>query len=202
MATYDNTYSRVVSWLKVILPLAALAGLSTLFMVARTIDPAQDIPFADVDIEELTREERIGRPTFSGMTPGGAAFSLSAERARPDPEDPGKIIGEEIRAGIDMPDGTGIEVTAGGGLVDNASRTAGLRGGVMAQTSDGYLMQAQDVTIDFDARRMWSGNEVSVTSPELKLRAGAFEVQGDGTEDRPYVLVFKDKVNLLYEPEQ
>lgn len=202
MATYDNTYSRVVSWLKVILPLAALVGLSTLFMVARTIDPAQDIPFADVDIEELTREQRIGHPTFSGVTSGGAAFSLSAERALPDPENTSRITAEDIRADIDMPSGTGVEVTAGGGVVDSSARTAGLRGEVTAETTEGYRMQARDLTIDFDTMRMWSEDAVTVTAPGLKLKAGAFEVQGDGSEERPYVLVFKDEVNLLYEPQQ
>ncbi len=202
MPTYDNTYSRVVSWLKVILPLAALIGLSTLFMVARTIDPAQDIPFADVDIEELTREQRIGKPTFSGMTSGGAAFSLSAERALPDPENPQRITGEDLRAGIDLPDGGRIELTAGGGVVDNSTRTAGLQGGVTAEMSEGYRMRAEDLTVDFDTLRMWSDEQVFVTAPSLTLEAGAFEVQGDGSDERPYMLVFKDKVDLLYDPQQ
>ena len=34
-----DTHTRVVGWLKVALPLAALAILSTLFLVARRIDP-------------------------------------------------------------------------------------------------------------------------------------------------------------------
>ncbi len=67
MATYDNTYSRVVAWLKILLPLLALAILSTLFLVARTIDPAQNIPYADVDIDELDartadRQAELFRP--------------------------------------------------------------------------------------------------------------------------------------------
>ena len=38
MARADR-HTRVVGWLKVALPLAALAILSTLFLVARRIDP-------------------------------------------------------------------------------------------------------------------------------------------------------------------
>lgn len=201
MAVYDNTYSRVVSWLKVILPLAALIGLSTLFMFARTINPAQDIPFADVDIEELTREQRIGRPTFSGALPGGQAFSLSAERALPDPENPQRITGEEIQAGIDLTDGTGIDVRAGAGVLDNTTRSAALRGGVMVETTQGYLMETEALTLDFDGPRLWTEDPVSLLSPQLELSAGAFELTGDGMAGDSYVLVFKDKVQLLYRPE-
>jgi hypothetical protein len=35
--------------MKIVLPLAALAILSTLFLVSRTIDPTESIPFADID---------------------------------------------------------------------------------------------------------------------------------------------------------
>ena len=52
-----NTYSTVVSWAKIILPLVALGLLSTLFLFSRTPDPNRAIPFAAVDVEELAREQ-------------------------------------------------------------------------------------------------------------------------------------------------
>jgi len=77
----DNTYSRVVAWAKVLLPLLALALLSTLFLVARTVDPAQKLPFADIDVDAIAREQRIGAPKFNGVTKEGTAISLSADSA-------------------------------------------------------------------------------------------------------------------------
>jgi len=85
MAQSFATYSRVVAWLKVIFPLSALALLSTLFLFARSIDPEQSIPFADVDVKELAREPRITAPEFSGMTADGAAITISAATAKTDP---------------------------------------------------------------------------------------------------------------------
>ena len=46
-----DRYSRMVAIFKVLLPLAALAILSTLFLLSRTIDPTTTIPFADQDFE-------------------------------------------------------------------------------------------------------------------------------------------------------
>ncbi len=65
MATYDNTYSRVVAWLKVLLPVIALVLLSTMFLISRTIDPSRAIPFANVDVEGMVRDQRISAPAFS-----------------------------------------------------------------------------------------------------------------------------------------
>ncbi len=195
-----DTYSRVIGWLKVVLPLLALCGLATLFLFARTINPAQNLPFSDVDIDELTQDQRIGRPTFSGVTGGGAAFSLSALQARPDPDSPGTITATDVTARIDLPGGPGIDITADSADVRNADRRAGLRGAVTLRTTDGYDLAARDLNIAYDTMHLWSDNEIAVTGPGLRLNAGRFDMTGDGTADAPYLLVFKDKVKLVYEP--
>jgi lipopolysaccharide export system protein LptC len=63
MAAAIDGYSRLVAWLKIILPLIALGILATLFLVSRTIDPSQTIPYADVDVQDLARNQRVGAPS-------------------------------------------------------------------------------------------------------------------------------------------
>ena len=46
----QKLHSRVVRLATIILPVAALALLSTVFMLARTVDPSDAIPFAEVDV--------------------------------------------------------------------------------------------------------------------------------------------------------
>jgi hypothetical protein len=73
----DNLHSALVAWLKILLPLAALAVLSTLFMVSRSVDPADAIPYAQVDIEDRLRDPRLTDAIFAGMTQDGTAVSWS-----------------------------------------------------------------------------------------------------------------------------
>ncbi|MAQ86060.1 LPS export ABC transporter periplasmic protein LptC [Psychromarinibacter halotolerans] len=202
MRAYDNAYSRIVSWLKVLLPLLALAILSTLFLVARTIDPAQDIPFSDIDIDELMNEPRIGGPTFSGMTEGGAAFSLSADRAVPDPQNTGRLSGSDVRAAIDLPEGIRVDVVSDTAEIDNDARTAGMTGDVKIESSNGLTLESGDLTIDFDALRLWTDSAVTLTAPDMTLDAGHAELVSEGDGSGPYVLVFKGGVKLLYDPKQ
>jgi lipopolysaccharide export system protein LptC len=201
MAAYDNTYSRVVAWLKIILPLLALAILSTLFLVARTIDPAQNLPFADVDIEELTREPRIGRPDFSGVTKDGAAITLSADSVLPDPAQPGRIVGNRVAAGIDLPTGERIDIVATGAVIDTSAKTAGLHGDVTLTSSAGFTLNAKTLNVALETSRIWSDDSIEVDAPQGRITAGRFEMIGDGNSSAPYQLVFKGRVTLVYEPE-
>jgi lipopolysaccharide export system protein LptC len=199
MAVPDNTYSRVVFWAKLVLPLLAVVFLATLFLFARTIDPAQNLPFTEgVDVEALSREQRIGAPTFTGVTEGGAAFRLSAARARPDLTRPGRVTGEELRAAIDLPDGETVDVAAATAVLENDARRAELAGGVQVDSGTGYRLLAEDLTMEMEDMRLSTPNPVELTGPGLQLTAGAFDMTGDGTEADPHVLVFKDKVKLIY----
>ncbi|MCG6903486.1 MAG: hypothetical protein LJE68_12475 [Rhodobacter sp.] len=202
MAVADNTYSRVIAWLKILLPLAALAILSTLFLVARAIVPAQDLPFADVDVDELATQQRIGQPNYSSVTRDGAAISLSAESARPDSENPEKLSGEEIRAGIDLPNGNRINIVAQRMQIDNTLGIARLSDGVVVETSDGYTLRTDTVEISLDATRVEATEPTRVDTPIGQLSADSFRLAAENEGERPYVLVFKGHVKLVYDPNE
>ena len=74
----EHLHSRMVAWLKVILPMAALALLSTLFLFSRNIDPTTTIPFTTIPLEERARDERVSRPEFAGATERFGAAMLPA----------------------------------------------------------------------------------------------------------------------------
>ena len=73
--------TSIVRLLRVILPLAALALLSVLFLLARKPDPQAAIPYARGAIEELSRSPGIGTPEFTTVTADGAQ-QIDAGHAR------------------------------------------------------------------------------------------------------------------------
>lgn len=201
MATYDNTYSRVVAWLKIILPLAALALMSTVFLVARTIDPAQDLPFADVDITELTREQRLGTPSFSGVTADGAAITITADVVRPNLADGQMASGAELRATVVLPEGGELELSAADGVIDTTTQTAELGGGVLLTTSNGYRVETNRLAALLDRTKLESGGAVAGSGPIGTLNAGHLTITKDTTSGT-YRMLFDRGVKLVYEPSQ
>ena len=176
MVAHDNTYSLVVSWLKIILPLLALALPSTLFLVARTVDPRQTIPYADVDLDELAREARIGSPNFSGMTKDGAAVTVSARQASPDPNRQDVILGTGIDARLEGSDGVTFSFAANSLELDGPSNRAQLSDGVTLETSNGYSVGTEEMAVSLDWTHVVSKTRSTVTGPVGEISADGFEI--------------------------
>ncbi|MFN4204658.1 MAG: LPS export ABC transporter periplasmic protein LptC, partial [Tabrizicola sp.] len=139
-----DTHTRVVGWLKVALPLAALAILSTLFLVARQIDPEAALPYAEVDVRDLAREPRMTAPTYAGTTSDGAALTLRAHEARPASE-ASEAAATELRLELATPDGAQTELAAARARMDSASQQIVLSGSVTVTTSSGYRLETEEI---------------------------------------------------------
>ena len=103
-AAFDG-WSRLVSWLKILLPLVALALLSTLFLVSNRINPEDAIPYAEVDVAERLREPRMTAPTYAGTTTDGSSLVVSAAEARPESEGVSGARAQDVVGKLTTPDG-------------------------------------------------------------------------------------------------
>ncbi len=196
-----NAYSRFVYLAKVVLPLAALALLATLFLIARQIDPDAAIPLADVDVEQFAREARIGAPEFSGVTEDGTVVSMSAEAARPDAEDPGRILAERLTARFDAPDGSRIDAVAGAGAMDSAAQRMELGEGVEVTTSTGYRIVSEGFTAALGVSELRSTAPVVAEGPPGRIEAETMMISQNPDDPAAYVLVFNGGVKLIYQPQ-
>lgn len=189
----------MVGWLKLALPLTALAILSTLFLLSDRIDPEDALPYAEVDVEERAREPRMTAPTYAGTTTDGAALTLSAEEARPEAE--GTPAGAKgLRLQLDTPDGGRTELLAATAVMDQAQRQIVLSGGVTVTTSTGYRLMTEEVAARLDRSGLESRVAVTATGPAGDLSAGGMILSQDNRTPGAYVLVFKDGVRLVYQP--
>lgn len=198
MARAGNLHSRVVAWLKVILPLAALASLSLLFMIARTVNPEDAIPYAQVDVADRLREPRITQPTYAGMTSDGAALTVEADEARPDNAATGTTGNASgVRGRLETPDGTVTDLLAAAAQLDDSGLNMILSGGVQV-TNSGYVIEAPEMTTALKATDVTSGGgEVTATGPVGDLRADQMHLT---LGDKGYLLVFNGGVRLVYQP--
>ncbi len=200
MARYDDTYSRVVAWLKVLLPVIALALLSTMFLISRTIDPSRAIPFANVDVEGLVRDQRISAPAFSGVTRDGAALSFTAETARPLPDGQSGLSAEALTARIETPDGARVDIQAADARIDGQANRLDMSGGVVMVTSTAYRIETTGLTSRLDQTMVESAGPVVATGPLGTLEAGRARLAAADEDASTYLLVFKDGVKLVYVP--
>jgi lipopolysaccharide export system protein LptC len=207
MAVYDNPHSRIVAWLKIALPLAALGILSTLFLFSRGLNPEDALPYAEVDLEEIAREARLSAPQYSGVTEDGAAVIVTAKSATPDPENAKRATASELHMALDAADGLRTELAAASGEIDTAAGNVMLDGGVRLQTSSGYTLTSPSMTSALARTAIAATGPVVATAPYGNITAGGMTLDaadpasgaaGKGT----YVLIFNNGVKLIYQPEK
>ncbi len=180
-------WSRFVSAAKLALPLAAVALLSSLFLVASRPGAGPAPPPLATGTADA---ERVGAPRFAGVTDDGDAVALSASAARPDPDAPGILIAETVEA---LVDGGARKLALRAPLGRIGREEVTVSGGVRIGTSDGWDLAAPRVTAALGRTQVAADGPLSGVGPLGTVTAGALAM----TADR---LVLSGGVRVLYDP--
>ena len=194
----SNRYSQVVSYVKIVLPIVAIGILSSLFLISRTPDPERAIPFAEVDVEELAREQRLTNPSYAGTTNAGREVLVGANSAVPVDGQLDLIAVDQLDARIELGDQRFIEISSQQGMVDLTENTADLSSNVDVVESNGFTLDTENLLVNFRDFAMSSPTDVVVEGPGFHLEAGSMNLSGpEGAQ----VLIFNGGVTVLYQPD-
>lgn len=190
------TRSRIVALLRVILPLAALALLSVLFLLGRKPDPEASIPYADVDPRDLAARQVVTDPSYAGVTRDGAQISVTGDEVVPGKN--GDASASAVRMTLRARDGRAADVSAGAAALNGDQVRLGQ--GARMTTADGWVLTAPEFLASTIAGTVVSEREVNVLAPFGTLTAGRAELKplGDGSGD--HVLDLSGGVRLIYRP--
>lgn len=195
-----DRYSRIVSLFKVLLPLAALAILCTLFLLSRSPDIDTAIPFAQQDIEDRLRGQQITRPQFSGVTSNGSEISVTADRANPgSPDSP--PTAENLRARLTSLSGGVLTMTASKGALDFAAETARFAGDVEIASDAGLTLHSALMDVHLTGLSAHSPGPVTGASPMGDLNAGSMRLETK-SQGGPVHMLFNNGVKLVYVPQK
>lgn len=189
--------SRIVAWLRVLLPLTALAILSVLFLLGRKPEPDASIPYANVDPQDLAERQAITNPTYTGVTDSGAQLTISGSEAVPgQSKDSGSL--SAVRMTIRAEDGRAADVSAGSGHIDGDQVTLG--DGVRMTTADGWVVTAPEFLASTSAGTVRADQQVDVRAPFGDLTAGNMQLRPVEPGAQDQILDLKGGVRLIYRP--
>ncbi|MEM8822815.1 MAG: hypothetical protein AAGF30_04315 [Pseudomonadota bacterium] len=192
------SYTSVVRVARIVLPVAALGLLSTLFLLARTVDPHAAAHSADVDVTERARALQLTAPRIAGVSQEGTAYLLSVAGARPDAQDARRMTANAMRLELHDDQEGGAVVSAAKGMVDTGERAIILQGAVRIETTEGYDLRTDRLEGQLIDMSITSPGEVVGTGPLGHLRAGAVRIE-EGGAGGPR-LAFTGGVELVYLP--
>ena len=192
-------YSRLIRFLKVFLPLAALGLLSSLFLLSESVDPDSTIPFAESEVIDRIRGQQITEPYFTGTTSKGEEIIVSADRALPGgPGQPAEAT--NMRGVMKLAGGRRIEMVANSGSLHFEEDLATFTGDVVILTADGMQFSTDVLNTAMHTVEGNAPGDVHGVGPLGTLSAGAMAF---GTEipDGPVHMHFTDGVKLIYVPQ-
>jgi lipopolysaccharide export system protein LptC len=168
-----QAYSRIVAWMKVVLPLAAIAVISALYFASQKESDLTEI-FTAEELLTLGSGMRLENPRFVGVTEQGEPFAIRAEWALPDSAMPRFIDLERPEGEIETSAGRTIAVQSETGRMHREEKVLVLKGVVVMDTSDGYHVETDEVEIDLEANTAVGPGPVRGTGPSGEIEAGSF----------------------------
>ncbi|UWR03110.1 hypothetical protein K3740_19095 [Ruegeria conchae] len=199
MAEVDR-HSRWVQFLKVLLPLAAILILSSVFLLSRSIDTNVSVPFSDQDIGERLTDQVVTRPDYKGVTRKGEGIRVEARRA----SQSGELetpTASEVQGRFELSSGGEITLESNTGMIRPDKGTATFVGDVVITTADGIQVTTDLLNTSLDEIRGDSPGQIDGTGPIGDFTAGRM-IFGTVKKDGPVHILFTGGVKLIYEPQK
>jgi len=198
-----RAYSRLVAWMKVILPLAALALIAAIFVTTRDRGDLSEI-FTPEELATLGAGLRLEHPRFAGVTDRGEPFAIRAEWALPDRALPRYVDLEKPEGEIEMKDSRTVSAQAATGRLHREEKTLVLNGGVVLDSSDGYHFETEQMIFDLDAETAEAPGPVKGSGPRGTIEAGGFRAMtgrsGSGDASAGREIWFENRVRVVFIP--
>ncbi len=195
-----DRHSRWVQFLKVLLPLAAILILSSVFLLSRSIDTNVSVPFSDQDIGERLTDQVVTRPDYKGVTRKGEGIRVEARRA----SQSGELetpTASEVQGRFELSSGGEITLESNTGMIRPDKNTATFVGDVVITSTDGTEITTDLLNTARDEIRGDAPGEVHGTGILGNISAGGMTF-GTEKKDGPVHIIFTDGVKLIYDPEK
>lgn len=194
-------YSRWVRWMKVLLPLGAVALIAAMFLIPRG---RTDEGLTAAQIAALGAGLKLDNPRFTGATDDGEPYEVAAEWALPDGAVPDLIELHRPMGMIETIDHGEVTARADSGLFRREAETLELTGRVVIVTADGYRFETEAAEFDLGAGAMSAPGEVALSGPLGSIDAGSLRAAdlggADGSAGAARIW-FENRVRVLIIPE-
>lgn len=196
-------YAKTVRWMKILLPLASLILIATIFLIDR--DSADSL-FSAEELARLGAGMQLEEPRFTGATEAGEPFLVSARRALPDGPVPDMIELIEPMGQITLEDGTLLEGRAARGQISRKAQEMTFSDNVILTTSEGHRVQTNRLLLDIERRQAHAPGQIAGFGPQGSIEAGAMRILRADADDpdnpNDMVILFEKGVRVVFIPEE
>ncbi|MEM7508468.1 MAG: LPS export ABC transporter periplasmic protein LptC [Pseudomonadota bacterium] len=195
-------YSRIVRWMKILLPLAAVFLIGAIFLFDR--HSGEEPLFSPEDLATLGAGMQLENPRFAGVTEQGEPFVVTARSAVPDGPVPDMIELVEPAGEFTLSEDLTVKGRSTTGLMSRDDRKLTLNGRIVINTSEGHRAETEELIIDMEKETAFAPGTITAFGPEGSLTAGtmraARRVLPDQDGKTETVILFENGVRVVFIP--
>lgn len=195
MARGHGTYSKVVTWLKILLPLLALAVLGTVFLFNSNDGFEAGFSFSQADLDTLENGSSLNRPQIDGITEKGEPFQVIAEKITSVDGDQNEVMVTALAGRFSFATGAWAKLRADTAHLSVASQILMLENGGELEISDGNIATVRRLEVQLSTGEM-QGEGIVANGPLGRISAENFRIEAGEGENR--VLWFENQVKMVY----
>lgn len=186
-----NTYSTIVRFLRLALPLVAVGLIGILLSWPRIEETYAPIPLETVVPQTVGKNELVN-PRFESTDKKRQPFTITAKRAVQSARDPSVVLLESPMADITLNDGAWLAAESERGAYRQQADRLLLEGKVKLFHDQGYEMKTEKLLVDLRERTAWSDEKIYGQGPAGTLEATGMKAHADTSQ-----LIFTGPVRLV-----
>ena len=195
--SFDDRYSAFVAWVKTLLPIAALGLLSTIFLFSGKVDVTQSLPYAELNVAEIIREQRITRPYFTGISDNGTKIAISAAYASPGAQNADILNINELSIIMAPDHARATQITAGVGTLDSSTQIVVISEDVQIAATPDFWLTTDVLIVDLKRGIATADSEFHGVTALGAIKAGKMVVEMATNDGQ---IVFTKGVHLIHYP--
>ncbi|MBN8520636.1 MAG: LPS export ABC transporter periplasmic protein LptC [Alphaproteobacteria bacterium] len=185
-------YTRLIKILRIALPLVAV-GL--IIVVMTWPDMERQVPLPTK--EEIVPDAKMGmneliKPLFQSTDKDKRPFTITAEKATQNQDNPELVMMESPEADLQLSDGGWVAARAKTALFEEKNEKLFLSGDVNLFHDSGYTLKSPELRINMKTGEAFSDRDVRVTGPKGTLNASGMEAF-----QRDEKIIFKGPATLV-----
>lgn len=167
-----SRHSRFVSAMKIVLPLSAIALLTTVLFYSGIFDSRDRLDVSFREISTLNNDLRMVSPRITGLDKSGLPYLLTADTATQAKGKPSHIGLDNVQADLKLSGDTDwVSLLSTGGTLDTETEVLDLHQKIDIYMSSGYEFHGTSARIDFRQGTVASDAAVEGHGPLGTLRA-------------------------------
>lgn len=188
----NRKYSSFIRSLRFILPFIALVMTVIVLTWNEAGQRIEPIRKETVAPQAQNVENELLKPVFTSTDDKNQPYTVTADTASQNRENPDLIELKNPVAKMTMTDGKKIDGSAQNGLYQQKEQKLNLEGSVKISNSDGYTLTTEELRIDLVTQKAFSGRDVLVEGASGTINATGLE--GDTGQG---VLIFTGPAKVI-----